>query len=70
MHENFLVISSEHLALRAKEERDSAGGGAYELGRLMGYHEVISLMQNQATAFGLNLDQLSLDGIEPETDLI
>ena len=59
-------------ALRARAERDRAGDGdgGYALGRLMAYHEVISLMQNQAVAFGLKLEQLCLEDIEPETDLI
>ena len=39
-------------------------------GRLMAYHEVISLMKEQAIAFGLGLEDLNLHDIDPEKDLL
>ena len=59
-------------ALEAKRSKDSAQNDerAFELGRLMGYHEVISLMQQQATAFGIALEDVNLAGIDPEKDLL
>jgi hypothetical protein len=36
----------------------------------MAFCEVVSLMQSQADAFGIPFERLSLDGIDPETDLI
>lgn len=58
-------------ALDAKAERDcaSAGDREYAVGRLMAYYEVVSLMQQQATAFGIDLDGLALEDIDPERDL-
>jgi len=36
----------------------------------MGFHEVVSLMQEQAIAFGIPLDAIGLEGVEPERDLL
>lgn len=58
-------------ALDAKAERDAASveDREYAIGRLMAYLEVVSLMQQQAVAFGVNLEALALDDISPERDL-
>jgi hypothetical protein len=56
----------------AKGEKEAATGTDrydYELGRLMALHEVVSLMQQQAEAFGLELSALALEDISPEEDL-
>ena len=53
-------------ARKAKDERRTD----YEVGRLMGYHEVISLMQSQAASFDIPLDELGLADLNPEVDLL
>ena len=35
----------------------------------MAYLEIVSLMQQQAGAFGIPLSDLALDGVDPERDL-
>lgn len=59
-------------AFEAKQLRDSASGADrdYEVGRLMAYNEVVSMMQQQAIAFGLSAGDISLDGIDPDNDLV
>jgi hypothetical protein len=42
----------------------------FQEGRRMAYIEVLSLMQQQARAFDLSLHDLSLDGLDPERDLL
>lgn len=42
----------------------------YKLDFLMAYHEVISLLTQQAEAFGIDVQMLCLDGIDPDTDLL
>ena len=37
---------------------------------LMAFHEVVSLMQQQAASFGLDLADVALDDIDPERDLL
>jgi hypothetical protein len=59
-------------ALEAKQESQLASEDerAFALGRLMAFHEVISLMQQQARVFGISWEELGLDGIQPEKDLL
>jgi hypothetical protein len=39
-------------------------------GYVLGFHRIVSLMQQQALAFGLDLKALKLDGLEPDRDLV
>jgi hypothetical protein len=59
-------------ALAAVEERqkqeDAASLEFYE-GYILGFHRIVSLMQQQALAFGIELQDLQLEGIEPDRDL-
>ena len=56
--------------LAAKKESDENPGDEYDLGRLQGYNEVVSLMIDQAKAFGMELSELNLEGIDPDQDLL
>jgi hypothetical protein len=61
------------LARAAKADRDESAAGedrAYAQGRLMALHEVVSLMQQQADAFGLSYRDLRLDDVDAERDLL
>jgi hypothetical protein len=59
-------------ALTAVEERHKQKAPAslefYE-GYILGFHRIVSLMQQQALAFGIELKDLQLEGIEPDRDL-
>lgn len=46
------------------------GGDAFDRGRLSALHEVVSLMQQQAQAFGVPLADLGLEGVDPDRDLL
>jgi hypothetical protein len=43
---------------------------AYRAGRAFAYYEVISLMQQQAEAFGLSLEAMSLANVDPARDIL
>ena len=43
---------------------------AYNLGYLMAWHEIVSLMQSQATQFNIDLQSIGLEVIDPERDLL
>lgn len=63
----------KELARAAKAERDESLAGedrAYAQGRLMALHEVVSLMQQQADAFGLSYEDLRLGDVDAERDLL
>lgn len=57
------------LALSAKHEA-ARTGSAYERGRQMGLCEAVSLMVQQAVAFGLSRDEVGLAGVDPDSDLV
>jgi hypothetical protein len=60
-------------ALNAKgdlaNEQENTNGFMYESGRLMAFNEVISIMQQQADGFGIDLEELNLNDIDPDKDL-
>lgn len=63
-------------ALDAKREYEEAkrstdeGEKAYRGGYLMAFYHVISLMQDQALGFGIDLKEMKLESIDPERDLL
>ena len=61
------------MARDAKREAMAAKGTAdesFQLGSLMAFHTVISLLQQQARAFQIPLTELDLADIEPEKELL
>jgi hypothetical protein len=68
-----LGFSIREKALEAKRTNDAIPGDpdrGFSLGRLMAYHEVVSLMQQQAEAFNISLAEIGLADIDPEKDLL
>lgn len=70
-----LQISSllKENARRAKldaDRSDEADSVAFDSGFLMAYHEVISIMKNQAPFFDLKPKDIGLEDINPERDLL
>ncbi|WP_347331326.1 hypothetical protein [Marinimicrobium locisalis] len=53
-----------------KEAAFDTNDADYKLGYLMAFHEVISLMQQQADSFGIERKVIGLEDIEPEIDLL
>lgn len=65
-----VVLKEKALSARLESQRAVDRDRAFSLGYLMAFHEVISIMQQQALAFGLDLQDISLDDINPEHDLV
>lgn len=65
-----LITLTKTLAYAAKKEADRELDNADKQTYLMGYHEIINLMQQQAMNFEIPLKDLSLDDIDPEKDLL
>ena len=57
-------------ARKAKESDGPSSHDGFNLGRLMAFHEVVSLMQQQASAFGVSFEEIGLGDIDPERDLL
>jgi hypothetical protein len=66
-----LLVKEYGMAVVAEREKHR-GQPAQEFydGYVLGFHRVVSLMRQQATAFGLDLKALKLDGIDPDRDLV
>jgi hypothetical protein len=72
-HANYLLDLGQLLrgaALSAKHRAAAAPDRDFEQGRHSAYYEVLSVMHQQAIAFNLPLHDLSLDGLDPERDLL
>lgn len=60
-------------ALEARAERDNQTGDKereFYNGMVLGYHRVISLMQQQAEGFDIDLAELNLQDIHPDMELV
>lgn len=71
VHDLGLLIKEK--AFEAKSAKESSIGAVnhqFDLGRLMAFHEVVSLMQQQAEAFGIPLQEIGLADLDPEKELL
>jgi len=66
-----LVHLAKERARTAKLDASAASGDerAFRDGVLMGWYSIISMMQSQASAFGIPTEALGLDDIDPDRDL-
>lgn len=76
-HKNYLQDLGQliyELGIEAKEKRDQLDEGTekylLQTGRLQAFLEVISLMQDQAQAFDIPLEDIKLSEIDPYRELI
>jgi hypothetical protein len=73
---DYLADLGALLKQEALEARTQASAEAnqpdhqFALGRLTAYYEVLSLMRQQAEAFGIEATALSLDGFDPDRELL
>ena len=76
LHKNYLFDIGYLLrekALEAKERQQQARGSddeAFESGRAMAYYEVMSLLVSEAESFQLPIEDLHIDGLDPDRDLL
>lgn len=60
-------------AFEAKESKSEEGMGSpdylFQAGRLMAFSEVVSIMQQQAGGFDIDLKEIGLHEINPDKDL-
>jgi hypothetical protein len=66
-----LVYLAKERARGAKLAASTASGDerAFHEGVLMGWYSIISMMQSQANAFGIPMEAIGLDDIDPDRDL-
>lgn len=74
-HGNYLrdlgpLIREQAIEAKAAAETNQGPDREHHVGRLMAYYAVISLMIQQAEAFGIPASDLGLAGFDPEKDLL
>ena len=64
-----LGILIKEMAFEAKSDANDDGTD-FSIGYMAGFHRIVSLMQQQAEAFGIPLDNIGLNGIDADADLV
>ena len=57
-------------AQRQVSDERGTPGHQFALGRLTAYYEVLSLMRQQAVAFGIDFAEISLEAFDPDRELL
>ncbi len=71
LHDLGPVIMERALQAKAKsKEPQPELDKTFQLGRLIAFNEVISIIQQQAEGFNIPLEELRLNGIDPDRDLV
>ena len=65
-----LGILIKEMALEAKVDTTQKQTEEFAIGYMSGFCRVISLMQQQAEAFDIPLEEIGLDGIDSYIDLV
>ena len=65
-----LIAENAREAKRLRDQSQHTDAYDYQLGYLMAYHEIVSIMQQQADIFDIARCKLGLADLEPEIDLI
>lgn len=65
-----LGVLIRELAVEAKANTDDGKRTEFTVGYLAAFHRVVSLMQQQAEAFNLPAEVISLEGLDPDEDLV
>ncbi len=72
IYQNYLIDLGKNikdLALQAKQ-KSLESETDFSIGYMAGFHRVVSLMQQQAEAFGIPIEDIGLDEIDPDEELI
>jgi hypothetical protein len=68
---NFLFDLVSLLREKAVEAKNEANTGSdYEKGRHFAYYEVLSLIQQQAQAFGIGMENIGMKEFDPDRDVL
>lgn len=65
-----LVKEHALAAVEEKQKQEDTTAQEFYDGYVLGFHRIVSLMQQHALAFGIELKDLQLEGIEPDRDLV
>ena len=72
VYEDYLVdlgVLVKEMAIEAKQQAQLERSD-FATGYMAGFHRIVSLMQQQAEAFGISLDKIGFEEIDPNIDLV
>ena len=61
------LVREKAVAAKLAVELDKSD---YNVGHLMAWHEIVSLMQSQAPLFGISLSEMGLANLDPDRELL
>ena len=67
LHDLGVLVKEGALEAKKNAKRSSSN---FDLGYMSGFCRIVSLMQQQAEAFDIPLEQIGLSGIDPYVDLV
>jgi hypothetical protein len=70
LHDLGELLKEEALIARSESQKAAIEDRSYARDEAMAFYRVISLMQQQARAFGIDLDVIALSDIDPDRDLL
>ncbi len=67
-----IIVDDAKVAKDAKDAKlkIDPNKAEYEIGQLMTYYGIVSLIQQQAELFDLSFEEIGMPNINPETDLL
>ena len=65
-----LLIKQYALEAKAQAEKSEGDDRKFQRGVVFGYMNVLGVMQDEARAFGIGLDELRLENFDPEKELL
>jgi len=63
-----LVLLLRDLVTQVKQS--TSPSMEFEKGRLLAYYEVLSLIQQQAKAFGVDMAEINMEDFDPDKDIL
>ena len=71
-HRNYLLDLGTLLREQAivAHQRAAQSSDGFDLGVAYGYYKVLSLLENQAAAFGLSMEDVGLKGFDVDAELL
>jgi hypothetical protein len=65
-----LGVLVREMAMEAKAKAVDGGRNDFVTGYMAAFHRIVSLMQQQAETFNLPLEKISLEGLDPDEELV
>ena len=66
---DYLIAIEQTIKALIEASASSSGANQYDEGVRMGYFQAVSIMLNELETMGISMDEINLDGFNPESML-